>query len=498
MKTRCLYLVPLVCATLPLLAQEAQQQETEAERIRKAQQLLDQMAVKEKVRRQERKFMASKLTEAGREFLKKKNYKKAILLLKKAIELEPDDKECQELLREARAKAGLQGGSTQELFQRVLEERKVARQMTRHELSKAMAKGKLLFKQKKYEETVEMFEKANTLAQWVTGMEGVEAEAKSAIEHLNLARQEIRRGEATRDKKADEEAREILSRERRRQQNIVGVRKKILTDRARRAIEGGHFLLAMNLSEEVLSIDPMNAEVKELRNQIMRGHRTRRSQSSRKNMKESSNDLLLQIEDAMSPATKLSSYPKNWADIIRKRPTSLAQKQELSAWEKNVYQQLEKRVSFDFLDTPLADVIAFLQNLTGVNMVLDPGAVEGDDTPITLKVEDMRLAAALDWILRLVDLKYALRDEALFVSSPDRLEDKTVLRFYDVRDLLAQIPDFAGTDVPTIGEGGGGGGGGGDIFGGEGEEDGITGEDLLELIQNTVAPDSWGDDDDDF
>jgi hypothetical protein len=167
--------------------------------------------------------------------------------------------------------------------------------------------------------------------------------------------------------------------------------------------------------------------------------------------------------------------------------------EEVPEWKKRVYQQLEKKVSFDFVDTPLADVVAFLQNLTGVNMVLDPASVQGQDVPVTLKVSDMRLGAAVDWILRLASLSYTLRDEAVFISSKAGIKEAEALRIYDVRDLLAQIPDYTGTSLPSMGEGGGEGGGGGDLFEGEGgNEEGMTGEDLVDFIKETIAPDSWG------
>ena len=41
-------------------------------------------------------------------------------------------------------------------------------------------------------------------------------------------------------------------------------------------------------------------------------------------------------------------------------------------WRTEVQEQFEKRISFDFVDTPLADVVAFLGSITGTNMVIDP------------------------------------------------------------------------------------------------------------------------------
>ena len=128
------------------------------------------------------------------------------------------------------------------------------------------------------------------------------------------------------------------------------------------------------------------------------------------------------------------------------RPRRLITDQEPEPeWQKEIRAQLEKRISFDFVDTPLADVVAFLTNLTNTNMVLDPAAVEGDDVPVTLKVSDMKLVSALDWILRLVNLTYTFSDEAIFISTPARIQSlpsvrnkQIVFRVYDLREQLKE------------------------------------------------------------
>ena len=126
------------------------------------------------------------------------------------------------------------------------------------------------------------------------------------------------------------------------------------------------------------------------------------------------------------------------------RPRPLIPEEE-PEWKLEIKEQMQKRISFDFVDTPLEDVVAFLTNLTNANMVLDPAAVGGDDVPVTLKVSDMKLEAVLDWILRLVNLSYVLIDEAIFISTADRLQElpsqrnmQIVYRAYDLREQLRE------------------------------------------------------------
>jgi len=83
---------------------------------------------------------------------------------------------------------------------------------------------------------------------------------------------------------------------------------------------------------------------------------------------------------------------------------------------------LNERVSMDFVATPLDDVVAFLRNLKKVNIVVDRPALAGrDDLDVTLELEKTKLKYALAWVCRLLDLGYAVKSGAVFISTPDRL-----------------------------------------------------------------------------
>jgi len=123
--------------------------------------------------------------------------------------------------------------------------------------------------------------------------------------------------------------------------------------------------------------------------------------------------------------------------LVRSEYPGLMYGPEMPEWKRCVLEQMEKRISFHFVGTPLADVIAFLSNLTGTGMVLDPVAVQGDDVPVTLKVRDMRLGTAMDWALELSGLSLALTHETIFISTPERLAALPVTYAYD---LAGHVP----------------------------------------------------------
>jgi hypothetical protein len=86
-------------------------------------------------------------------------------------------------------------------------------------------------------------------------------------------------------------------------------------------------------------------------------------------------------------------------------------------WEK-----LETEVSFEFVDTPFVEAVRFIQHLASVNMVIDPKAVKDKGhTPITLRVQDMPLHAAIKWVVRLAELDVSMEDDAIHIKpkNPD-------------------------------------------------------------------------------
>jgi hypothetical protein len=103
-----------------------------------------------------------------------------------------------------------------------------------------------------------------------------------------------------------------------------------------------------------------------------------------------------------------------------------------------VHEAMSKKISFDFVETPLRDVIAFVSHLGALTVVLDPQAVEGKALTVTLKVDDMRLESALAWALRPAKLQSVVMDEAVFVTTPEcsRALRPTACLLYDPRHLI--------------------------------------------------------------
>lgn len=106
-----------------------------------------------------------------------------------------------------------------------------------------------------------------------------------------------------------------------------------------------------------------------------------------------------------------------------------------------------QRVSVDFVATPLRQVMRYLQEAAGVNLVLDRSVEGRGDLPVTLRVRDLPLKLVLKLALQGHGLVATLDAGVVLVQPREKVEQKVTTRMYDVTDLLHQVEDFPG---PTI------------------------------------------------
>ena len=99
-----------------------------------------------------------------------------------------------------------------------------------------------------------------------------------------------------------------------------------------------------------------------------------------------------------------------------------------------------KRVSFDFVETPLDAVVVFLGDVSGIGFTIDWHRFKDREATVTLTVKNMRLEAALSWVTKLVGLEHFVAGDRHVILTTHRgvleLTEK-VLRTYRVADVTA-------------------------------------------------------------
>lgn len=153
-----------------------------------------------------------------------------------------------------------------------------------------------------------------------------------------------------------------------------------------------------------------------------------------------------EIRKNMLPQFNVVEYSADWSSIdsLRSAP-SRGQQGEGEAWRDEIRQQLAQQLTLEFVENDITDVVQFLQQNTGVNIVLDPEVVaSGEVPPITMSVEKIRMENALEFIMLQTGLKYVLRDEVLYISDSEGVQGDVVMKIYDIADLTHPLTDFPG------------------------------------------------------
>lgn len=115
------------------------------------------------------------------------------------------------------------------------------------------------------------------------------------------------------------------------------------------------------------------------------------------------------------------------------------------------------KVSVDFEDVKLPDALDYLREVTGLNLVTLPKAMEKDgDAKIRLKVKDLSVRSVLKLLLGSRGLTATYRDNAIVILPKEDLNDSTTMKMFDVRSMLVKLQDHAGPKVELIQPGKGG------------------------------------------
>ncbi|HUS38000.1 MAG TPA: VWA domain-containing protein [Pirellulales bacterium] len=196
---------------------------------------------------------------------------------------------------------------------------------------------------------------------------------------------------------------------------------------------------------------------------------------------------LIAVERAAIPFPDDSPivYPPalEWEELSRRREKyASVDLQKTNEAEKKIIKELKESTEMDFEDTPLEEVVEYLEDLHNIEVQLAAKALEeigvGSDTPVTVRVKGISLRSGLRLMLDVIDpeLTYTISNEVLMLTTREAAESNLVTKVYPVADLVLpiQLSGFAGSGgfggggaQAGFGGGGfGGGGGGGQGFGG--------------------------------
>jgi type II secretory pathway component GspD/PulD (secretin) len=122
--------------------------------------------------------------------------------------------------------------------------------------------------------------------------------------------------------------------------------------------------------------------------------------------------------------------------------------------ERAIEYKLNEPITLNFKDTPLQQVIEDLRSMTGLNIVPHTRALHEAgislDQPLSLSVHNIPLKSALNHLLGKVKLTYAIKENVLQITTEDDGKGKIRTVVYSVADLVVPVDNHTTPDVSNL------------------------------------------------
>lgn len=415
-------------------------------------------------------------------------------------------------------------------IQKVTQKTNIIRGHTKAVVSDSLAKARELILQKKFGKAKEIVDAARRLVdenhlhlgdlylEYSSALRQLSEEIAKSQKEEEAALEKIKR------KDTEEAARKYRDRMAKEREKRIGE----LMKRAMAFQKEQRYEESLGQLESLLAIDPLNDSALLLK-QTLEDTVSFRRQLEVERESDSERALLLREADIASiPYASELNYAKNWREIDAKRQAEEALGQDPA--NLATYKQLNTIVDLSSLTQLMSfeEAIEELKNsvsppLTIVVLWRDLFEIAEIDqrTQINMgPMEEVPLGTALGLLLKsvsggFIDISYVVENGVITIATADSLPQVLVNEVYDISVLLGEPAEYrsissGGRTRSGGGRGGGGRSGGGRSGGGsqdygeyfEEDEEALDSSEiaarrevrrteLIDLIQNTVEPDSW-------
>jgi len=115
--------------------------------------------------------------------------------------------------------------------------------------------------------------------------------------------------------------------------------------------------------------------------------------------------------------------------------------------EQKIRAALDGETSIEFIESPLQDICDYLADFHQITIQIDGKALDeeglGPDVPITGNLRGVSLRSALNLLMAQHDLAWAVRDEAVLITTAVAARAHPIVQVYNVADL---IPDGSNSE----------------------------------------------------
>lgn len=431
----------------------------------------------------------------GVQFYQAQELEQAKRSLSKAVALNPNHDKAKQLLDDVRM---LLGEYTQSdmgsRVRRVMEEQLATAQQRKVELDNHFRKGVMFYETEDYGKAIEEFTWVVEASKWFPYEVDLSAQTEQAESYLKKSRERKKVKDAELRRKQEEAARKIAEVEEQSRKTRMATQINQLFREAQMEFENKRFDRAEELCDSILEIDINNKYAIDLREVAISARHAQTDRTNLETYLEEARRQFEAINRKQVSQTEVVVFPdkEDWTKISNRTPRGIArQEKAVNPLDQQIMNQMkEQKINLSFTDAPLTDVVAFLREFTGLNIIIDSKEIPTpSDLRITLRVEDLPFDNVLGLIARMHNLAYKIEDGVVFITTAETLQKETVLELYDVQDLTVSIPDFPGPEISLV-SGDEGAAGAVATETGSGTA-GVTSEELLNLIKENISKGTW-------
>ena len=248
--------------------------------------------------------------------------------------------------------------------------------------------------------------------------------------------------------------------DRERSQKVeVDQRLAMLVEEYNALIDSQRFPEAEAVAKKAGQLAPDNPIVRQLLSQsrVIRRLDTQKSIEGEK--RQGFLDVVEDTERSSAPFVGPIAFPTthDWEDLTKNRSRLQAEgRSRASPAELQIQKRLSIKVKASHRDQPLSAVLADLAKQADVPIHLDMVGLEQEavrsDTSVTISLDQtISLKSALKLLLEPLHLDYVVKDEVLKVTSPRLVKGEVYSISYPVADLVIPIPNFSSDGLGITG-----------------------------------------------
>jgi len=465
---------------------------------------LAQDAARLSVREQQQTYLAAESIREGDALLDRADLAGALKAYAWAVELDPSSQAARDKLHKVQALMGPSYMDAASFMKDATEQEMVRRAQARLAAEDADRAGDNAVRAGNPDKAIEHYRQAEMILRYNPLIASGTLDERIVAGKLQGA---IRASEQARHD-ADAAAREAAAVERaRREQEERAYREnkiRTLFAEANSAFLNENYARAETLAGQVLLEDRENKAALELQSVAREMRHQKVTEQNRQDYREQWVRTIEELDTMNVLQTEALVFDdmKRWQEVSQRKPLEFSQSDPIGEADKRIV--LERLDAARFAPSfgtaegegsPLSEVAAFLQSLTGVNFMLSPKVVselDDEQKAIKLQLPERSVRKVLDIIVETHEtLRWKIEDGVVKFVTKDELKGGQVLSTYEVRDLIHPIPDFPGREMNVAPSGGV------QLVDEEKverEANIVTADALEQLIRNNVAPASWQED----